>query len=518
MDESSKNKRFLEGYELYHTLGKGMSGKVKLAKAPDGTKVAIKLIFVDKMTSRSKEHLQREIKAMMDLQHPNIMQLRRVLPNVIYTKKNGTTREVVALVLELAGSGELFEFIMHTGKFPEALARTFYSQLVDAMSLCQRQGISHRDLKPENVLLDDQFQLKIADFGLASLAEESPTGMCKTKCGTTSYMAPEVLAANRLYDGNKADVWSSGVILFIMIAGNPPFEQASSTDWWFTACRCGRYDRFWAAHLRTCPEFPALAQDLLNKIFVDDPTKRLSFEQIKLHPWMKSDDIYSSSKLKAELSQRLERIKTVKIANKRKEEMKKKNTMVNEASPFERPVHRAVSSDSPSNMLESTLTQSDLPLHAMLGALYSHVPLDKLIEAIVEAVKKCDKVSGSDKSLDVAVNDAPIIKSDQTKVKAIFAKRDLEIKIKVYSGIDDGLLLIHISRIQGDAWQFHSIQKTLVENLSKLGVLYSNISEETERKIDSDDLLDEIVGNELANGLSAFNMTETVTSEKVDLI
>lgn len=65
-------------------------------------------------------------------------------------------------------------------------------QLVDAMSLCQSRGISHRDLKPENVLLDDQFQLKIADFGLASLAEESPTGMCKTKCGTTSYMAPEV--------------------------------------------------------------------------------------------------------------------------------------------------------------------------------------------------------------------------------------------------------------------------------------------------------------------------------------
>jgi serine/threonine protein kinase len=511
MDESSKNKRFLEGYELYHTLGKGMSGKVKLAKAQDGTTVAIKLIFVDTMTSRSKEHLQREIKAMMDLQHPNIMQLRDVLANVMYTKKNGTKREVIALVLELAESGELFEFIMHTGKFPEALARTFFSQLVDAMSLCQRRGISHRDLKPENVLLDSRFQLKVADFGLASLAEESPTGMCKTKCGTTSYMAPEVLAANRLYDGNKADVWSSGVILFIMIAGNPPFEQASSSDWWFTACRCGRYDRFWAAHLRTCPEFPPLAQDLLNKIFVEDPNKRISFEQIKLHPWMKSNDIWSNTVLKDELSQRLARIKSLKIALKRKEEMSKKNVVVNGTSPFEKSVVR-------SGWPGSTPNRPDLPLHVMLGALYSNIPLDKLIEAIVEAVTKCNQVSGSEKILDATASDIPIIKSDQTKVKAIFAQRDVEIKISVYSGMDN-LSLIHIARIQGDAWQFHSIQKEIVENLSKSGVLYSNINEEAEEKAGrNDDLFDEIVGSDLTHGMSDFNITETAVSEEIDLI
>lgn len=83
--------------------------------------------------------------------------------------------------------------------------------------------------------------------------------MCYTECGTRSYMAPEVLA-KQPYDGAQADLWSAGVVLFIMLAGNPPFQMAVSTDWWFRAVSSGRHDRFWAAHLRGCPDFPPLAQ------------------------------------------------------------------------------------------------------------------------------------------------------------------------------------------------------------------------------------------------------------------
>lgn len=89
--------------------------------------------------------------------------------------------------------------------------------------------------------------------------EQDENGVCYTECGTRSYMAPEVLA-KRPYDGALADLWSAGVVLFIMLAGNPPFQTAISTDWWFRAVSSGRHDRFWAAHLRGCPDFPPLAQ------------------------------------------------------------------------------------------------------------------------------------------------------------------------------------------------------------------------------------------------------------------
>lgn len=88
---------------------------------------------------------------------------------------------------------------------------------------------------------------------------QDENGVCYTECGTRSYMAPEVLA-KQPYDGAQADLWSAGVVLFIMLAGNPPFQMAVSTDWWFRAVSSGRHDRFWAAHLRGCPDFPPLAQ------------------------------------------------------------------------------------------------------------------------------------------------------------------------------------------------------------------------------------------------------------------
>lgn len=88
---------------------------------------------------------------------------------------------------------------------------------------------------------------------------QDENGICYTECGTRSYMAPEVLA-KAPYDGALADLWSAGVVLFIMLAGNPPFQTAVSTDWWFKAVSTGRYDRFWAAHLRGCPDFPPQAQ------------------------------------------------------------------------------------------------------------------------------------------------------------------------------------------------------------------------------------------------------------------
>ena len=163
------------------------------------------------------------------------------------------------------------------------------------------------------------FQLKLADFGLAAVNLEMDT-LCHTCVGTKSYMAPEVMARQG-YDGAKADLWSAGVVLFIMLAGCPPFQQvhlcptpqprpkpprgadnpppplslslpppspfqAAPGDWWYNAVRSNRHDKFWMAHLRSAPDFPKLAQEFLNLIFVADSSQRASIDDLWNHQWM----------------------------------------------------------------------------------------------------------------------------------------------------------------------------------------------------------------------------------------
>jgi len=232
---------------------------------------------------------------MKALNHPNILSLKDIDYNCQYPKKRGGFREVVLLVLELASGGEIFDFLMYTGKFSEIIARTYFKQLISALESCHTQGIFHRDLKPENLLLDKNYQLKVADFGLSYMYNQDELSseeriMLHTQCGTQSYMAPEVIQTG-VYEGSAADIWSSGVVLFILLAGNPPFQFAKQSDWWFNCISRGNYDRFWQAHLRSCPEFPREAQNFLNKIFVADSRNRFTINDIKNDPWFQKETL-----------------------------------------------------------------------------------------------------------------------------------------------------------------------------------------------------------------------------------
>ena len=250
-------RQVLGTYELGRTLGKGMSGKVKLGRRiSDGKEFALKFINTKNMTPRQWEMLDREIKAMEKLSHPNILNLVQYDMAVAYPRlRDKGFVQMPLLVLELSGGGELFDFLMETGALEENIARTYFKQLLATLELCHSKGVYHRDLKPENLLLEaGTFQLKLADFGLASVKTD-PETLCATECGTKSYMSPEVMQ-RAPYDGAAADVWSAGVVLFIMLAGNPPFEQAAGRDWWYRACKAGRHDKFWQAHLRNAPHFP----------------------------------------------------------------------------------------------------------------------------------------------------------------------------------------------------------------------------------------------------------------------
>lgn len=276
-------KRMLRQYQVEHTLGSGLQGKVKLGvDAQTQQRVALKIMDCAKLNRKAMVNVYREVEAMSRVAHPNVLRLLAVHDELEYTKKDGSSKKVILIVLELATGGELFDFMMYTGCFSESVARAYFQQLVAGLDECHAQGVFHRDVKPENLLLDENFALKIADFGLSGLREGDNGGTAElyTQCGTRSYMSPEVLSCLP-YEGAPADVWSAGVVLFIMLAGFPPFQIATSQDWWFRACAAKQYQAFWAAHARSASFSPG-AMSLMSRIFRVDPQERITLDEIKV--------------------------------------------------------------------------------------------------------------------------------------------------------------------------------------------------------------------------------------------
>ncbi|XP_039058055.1 CBL-interacting serine/threonine-protein kinase 9-like [Hibiscus syriacus] len=131
----------------------------------------------------------------------------------------------IYIVIEYVGGGELFDKIAMRGRLKEDEARSYFQQLINAVDFCQGTGVFHRDLKPENFLQDSNGVLKISNFGLSAFSKQvREDGLLLTACGTPNYVAPEVLK-NQGYDGRASDIWSCGVILFVLMAGYLPFDE-----------------------------------------------------------------------------------------------------------------------------------------------------------------------------------------------------------------------------------------------------------------------------------------------------
>ncbi|KAG6399767.1 hypothetical protein SASPL_141252 [Salvia splendens] len=202
----------MERYDILKDLGSGNFGVAKLVKDKwSGELFAVKYIERGK---KIDEHVQREIMNHRSLRHPNIIRFKEVL----------LTPTHLAIVMEYAAGGELFERICNAGRFSEDEARFFFQQLISGVSYCHSMQICHRDLKLENTLLDGSPapRLKICDFGYSKSAvlHSQP----KSTVGTPAYIAPEVLSRKE-YDGKIADVWSCGVTLYVMLVGAYPFED-----------------------------------------------------------------------------------------------------------------------------------------------------------------------------------------------------------------------------------------------------------------------------------------------------
>lgn len=298
----------LDKYLVGETLGKGATSKVKLGKDEEtGKQVALKILTDG---SFNKEDLKKEIDILKKLEHPNVIRLYDAYDNVADAGSSSKTTTVI--VLELATQGELFDFFMYTGFFEPPLARWFFKQMLVGLKYCHDHGVAHRDLKPENCLLGDGYKIKLVDFGFATGFKNEAGNDQKmlTALGTPGYAAPEILKRKK-YTSN-VDIFSLGVILFITIAGFPPFQEAKpDTDWWFHKLSSKRFKLFWKAHERTA-KFSNEAKELLIGMLAADPNERWTINQIMNCAWYKGETLSQDDAVKA-LLKRKQMVETEKM-------------------------------------------------------------------------------------------------------------------------------------------------------------------------------------------------------------
>ncbi|XP_038993361.1 CBL-interacting serine/threonine-protein kinase 25-like isoform X1 [Hibiscus syriacus] len=256
-------------FEMGRVLGQGTFAKVYYGKnLSTQESVAIKVINKEQVKKEGlMEQIKREIAIMRLVRHPNVVELKEVM----------ATKAKIFFVMEYVKGGELFAKVAK-GKLKEDSARKYFQQLVSSVEFCHSRGVYHRDLKPENLLLDENENLKVADFGLSALPEQLRNdGLLHTQCGTPSYVAPEVLRKN-VYDGAKADVWSCGVILFVLLAGYLPFQAENLMK---------MYRKVFKADYEFPPWVSNDARRLISKLLVADPEKRITIPGIIANSWFR---------------------------------------------------------------------------------------------------------------------------------------------------------------------------------------------------------------------------------------
>lgn len=277
----------LDNFTVLRTIGEGGYSKVKLVEDESNRKFAAKILKpgASDNLERQEDSLINEINSLKKINHPNVLSFIKYQEQGRYTKKN-QVKTVNYLLMELCEKGSLFDFIFKNGPMDERLCRFYFKQLVDAVEACHNAGICHRDIKPENILFTSDYNLKLADLGFSiSTRGRNGTGYLGSMVGTGGYMAPEI-NLGRPYKGEEVDVFSLGVVLYIMRSYNPPFIKAALTDPYYRLL-INDESRFWSISLRNkSPEhfsinFKKLIKDLLSI----NPEDRPSIQSIRSSPW-----------------------------------------------------------------------------------------------------------------------------------------------------------------------------------------------------------------------------------------
>ncbi|KAI8914661.1 kinase-like domain-containing protein, partial [Gorgonomyces haynaldii] len=267
-------------YNIQKTLGQGAFSKVKLAVHREtGAKLAVKIIdkkMMDDMREKQKKNAEQkrkkreksktknEVKMMVRLNHPNIIRIYQVID----------TPTECFVVMDFA-KGELTDLLATRERLSERDARKFFRQLVSAIDHCHLANVVHRDLKLENLLIGQDGQILVSDFGLGKTYLHQNI-LSETFCGTPNYAAIELITGTP-YLGAKVDIWAMGVILYVLVSGRAPFQGSSIAQ---------LYDNIKSLNYNVPEYFSSELIDLLAKIFVKDPMERIDMDRVRTHPWV----------------------------------------------------------------------------------------------------------------------------------------------------------------------------------------------------------------------------------------
>ena len=255
-------------YVISKTLGKGTFGKVKLAynKENKNEKYACKILLKSNIKDEDDYmRCKREMDILKRMHHVNVVRTYEII----------STDKTYYIFMDFCAKGELFNYIVEKQHLSEEKSAFFYYQLINGIEYIHKKGVCHRDLKPENLLLTEKNKLKIIDFGLSNYFKGN---LLETPCGSPCYASPEMVMGNK-YNGFCIDIWSSGIILYAMLCGYLPFEEMENDE----------YNEVLFRNIVECNvDYPnefitPVAKDLLTKILVKDPRKRITIEEIKLH-------------------------------------------------------------------------------------------------------------------------------------------------------------------------------------------------------------------------------------------
>ncbi|KAK7039387.1 Non-specific serine/threonine protein kinase [Favolaschia claudopus] len=266
---AKRTNRILGDYTLSKTLGAGSMGKVKLATHNiTGEKLAVKIL--PRTTSTNPKDASKETRTLREaalsmlLHHPYICGMREMIVH----------QHHYYMVFEYVNGGQMLDYIIAHGRLRERVARKFARQIASALDYCHRNNVVHRDLKIENILISQTGNIKIIDFGLSNLYD--PVGHLSTFCGSLYFAAPELLNA-KVYTGPEVDVWSFGVVLYVLVCGKVPFDDQSMPA-------------LHAKIKRGLVEYPvwlsAECKHILSRMLVTNPALRAPLSEILAHPWM----------------------------------------------------------------------------------------------------------------------------------------------------------------------------------------------------------------------------------------